>query len=175
MSGGPDTAVVFFSRGGNTRLGAKLLNERICGRLIELKELRPGNALHALLRMKTPLAGDPWKEIAAARRVILMCPIWAGSSVPAMNAFARRADFTGKDVYIVTFQQAPNPRQGHREQRHLVGIVAENHGSVRDCYALVGGKMGHFAGEALIRAQIALVRMPEEGPAEGQQPAPSVS
>jgi hypothetical protein len=51
-----------------------------------------------------------------------------------------------------------------------VGIVAENHGSVRDCYALVGGKMGHFAGEALIRAQIALVRMPEEGPAKGSSP-----
>ncbi len=183
MRNGIDTAVVFFSRDGNTRLGAKLLSDRIGGKLIELKELRPGNALHSLFRMKTPLAGDPWKEIASARRVILMCPIWAGSSVPAMNAFAHRADFTDKDVYIVTFQQAPNPRQSHREQQHLAGIVARNHGSVRDCYALVGGKMGQFAGEERIGAQIALVKMPEEAqaepvvetPAEGPRKAPEIT
>ena len=83
-----DSAVVFFSRDGNTRCGAQLLSQRLDARLVELKELKPGNALNALFRMKTPLAGNPWAEIASARRVYLLCPIWAGNSVPAMNAFA---------------------------------------------------------------------------------------
>ncbi len=157
-----DSAVVFFSRDGNTRRGAEILCQRLGGRLVELKERRPGNALHALLRMKTPLDGDPWAQIACARCVFLMCPIWARTCVPAMNAFADGADFTDKDVYIVTFQQAVNPRLSYREHQHLAGIVAKNHGSVRECYALVGAKMGRFAGEESIRAQIDTVKLPED-------------
>ena len=156
-----DSAVVFFSRDGNTRCGAEILSRKLGAKLIELQEERPGNALHALFRMRTPLKGDPWAEIASAKRVYLLCPIWAGSSVPAMNAFAEGADFTGKAVEIITFQQGPS-KQGHREQRHLAGIVTRNHGSVRDCYSLVGGKMRQFAGEAFIRAQIDVVRLPGE-------------
>ena len=88
MTHQPDTAVVFFSRGGNTKLGAEILSERLNAKLIELKELRPGNALMALFRMKSRLDSDPWKEITGVRRVYLMSPVWAGSTVPAMNAFA---------------------------------------------------------------------------------------
>jgi hypothetical protein len=156
-----DSAVVFFSRDGNTRLGAEILAGRLGGRLVELREKRPGTALQALFGLKTPLDGDPWKEIAAARRVYLMCPIWAGNCVPAMNAFASGADFTDKDVYIVTFQQAPDQWLSHREHQHLAGIVAQNHGSVRETYALVGAKKGKFAGEELIRAQIQKVKLPD--------------
>ena len=161
MLNATDSAVVFFSRDGNTRCGAEILSLNLGAKLIELQEERPGNALHALFRMRTPLKGDPWAEIASAKRVYLLCPIWAGSSVPAMNAFAERADFAGKVVHIITFQQAPS-KQGHREQRHLAGIVTRNHGSVRDCYSLVGGKMRQFAGEAYIRAQIGVVQLPGE-------------
>lgn len=166
MTHQPDSAVVFFSRDGNTRRGAEILNQRLGGRLIELKERKPGNGLHALFRMKTKLTGDPWARIADARSVYLMCPIWALSSVPAMNAFADGADFTDKDVFIITFQQTVNPRISYREHQHLAGVVARNHGSVRDCYALVGAKMGQFAGEENIQAQIAMVKLPEEPPVE---------
>jgi len=137
--------------------------------LIELKERKPGNSLHALFRMKTPLTGDPWSRIADARRVYLMCPIWAWSSVPAMNAFADGADFTDKDVYIVTFQHTVNPQVSYKEHQHLAGVVARNHGSVRECYALVGAKMGQFAGEEHIQAQINMVKLPEEPPVEAAQ------
>jgi hypothetical protein len=172
MTHQPDSAVVFFSRDGNTRRGAEILNQRLGGRLIELKERKPGNSLHALLRMKTPLTGDPWARIADARRVYLMCPIWAWSSVPAMNAFADGADFTDKDVYIVTFQHTVNPQVSYNEHQYLAGVVARNHGSVRECYALVGAKMGQFAGEEHIQAQISQVKLPEELPAEVSQKEP---
>lgn len=161
MMSGPDSAVVFFSRDGNTKRGAEILCARIGGKLIELKERRPGNYLHALLRMKTPLDGDPWAGIASAKRVYLMCPVWAFGSVPAMNAFADKADFTDKDVYIVTFQQSVNHKPSYREHQHLAGIVARNHGSVRECYALTGAKKGQFAGEEHIRAQIDTIKLPE--------------
>jgi hypothetical protein len=162
MTHQPDTAVVFFSRGGNTRLGAEILSERRKAKLIELKEQRPGNALQALFRMKSRLDGDPWKQIADVRRVYLMSPIWAGSTVPAMNAFAEGADFTDKDVYVITFQNAPDQNLSHREQQHLAGIITRNHGSVRECYALLGAKMGQFAGKASILSEIGKVRLPED-------------
>ena len=157
-----DTAVVFFSRGGNTRLGAEILSERLSARLVELRERRPGSALMALLRMKSKLDGDPWEQIAGVRRVYLMSPIWAGSTAPAMNAFAAGADFTDKDVYVVTFQNAPDPHLSYREQQYLAGIVTKNHGSVRECYALLGAKMGQFAGRESILSEIGKVRLPED-------------
>jgi hypothetical protein len=158
----PDSAVVFFSRDGNSKRGAEILGQRLGGRLIELKELKPGNGLHALFRMMTKLTGDPFAKITSARCVYLISPIWAGNSVPAMNAFAAGANFTDKDVYIVTFQQSVNLRLSHKVHQHLAGIVTRNHGSVRACYALVGAKMGQFAGEACIQSQIDKV-VPQEG------------
>lgn len=169
-----DTAVVFFSRGGNTRLGAEILSERLKARLVELKERRPGSALMALLRMKSQLEGDPWKEIAGVRRVYLMSPIWAGSTAPAMNAFAAGADFTDKDVYVVTFQNAPDPHLSYREQQYLAGIVTRNHGSVRECYALLGAKKGQFAGRESILSEIGKVRLPEDLAANEEAPAEEV-
>ena len=157
-----DTAVVFFSRGGNTRLGAEILSERLSARLVELKERRPGSALMALLRMKSQLEGDPWKEIVGVRRVYLMSPIWAGSTAPAMNAFAAGADFTDKDVYVVTFQNAPDENLVYREQQHLAGVITKNHGSVRQCYALLGAKRGQFAGRERILSEIGKVRLSED-------------
>ena len=162
MTHQPDTAVVFFSRGGNTKLGAEILSERLNAKLIELKELRPGNALMALFRMKSRLDSDPWKEITDVRRVYLMSPVWAGSTVPAMNAFAEGADFTDKDVYIITFQNAPDENLVYREQQHLAGVITKNHGSVRQCYALLGAKRGQFAGRERILSEIGKVRLSED-------------
>ena len=162
MTHQPDTAVVFFSRGGNTKLGAEILSERLNAKLIELKELRRGNALMALFRMKSRLDSDPWKEITGVRRVYLMSPVWAGSTVPAMNAFAEGADFTDKDVNIITFQNAPDENLIYREQQHLAGIITRNHGSVRQCYALLGAKKGQFAGRERILSEIGKVRPPED-------------
>jgi hypothetical protein len=172
MTNSADSAIVFFSRDGNTRVGADLLAKRLGGRLVELKEARPGNALQAFFRMRTKLTGAPWSEITSARRVFLMCPIWAGTCAPAMNAFATGADFTDKDVFIITFQQAPDQRLSHREHQHLAGVVARNHGSVWECYALVGAKMGKFAGEEAIRAQIDRVKLPDGAIQEAAGEAP---
>jgi hypothetical protein len=165
MSGGSDTAVVFFSRDGNTRRGAEILAGRTGGKLVELKERKKGNFVQALFRLETPLAGDPWREIRDARRILLVTPIWAGNGAPAMNAFASKADFTDKEVYIVTFQQFTDLRLSHKVHQHIAGMVAVNHGSAMTSYALIGGKMGHFAGEEAIRAQIDMVKLPDVKPA----------
>ena len=172
MSGGSETAVVFFSRDGNTRRGAEILAERTSGKLVELKERKKGNFVQALLKLETPLVGDPWREIRDARRIILMTPIWAGNGAPAMNAFASKADFTDKEVYIVTFQQFTDLRLSHKVHQHIAGMVAVNHGSAMTSYALVGGKMGHFAGEEAIRAQIDMVKLPGLAP-EPDKAAPA--
>ncbi|MDZ5726810.1 MULTISPECIES: hypothetical protein [Acetobacterium] len=44
--------IVFFSKDGNTRSGAKRLNERLGGKIIELREQKNGNVLQALVLSK---------------------------------------------------------------------------------------------------------------------------
>lgn len=161
MSGGSDTVVVFFSRDENTRQGAFILAGRTGGKLVELKERKKGNFIQALLKLESPLEGDPWREIRDARRVILVTPIRAGNSAPAMNAFAMKADFTDKEITIVTFQPFADLRLSHRVHQHIAGMVAANHGSAMTSYALISGRKGHFAGEEAIRAQIDMVKLPD--------------
>jgi len=56
-------SIVYFSKNGNTRLGAKYLNEKLGGNLIELKEEKKGNFIQAILKKGSKLKGNPWKEI----------------------------------------------------------------------------------------------------------------
>lgn len=151
--------IVFFSKDGNTRLGATLLNGKLNGTVLELKEARKGNFLQALFKKGTPLVGSPWLEIADARQIYLMLPIWASNGVPAMNTFLEHADFTDKEVCIITFQQFTDLRGSENVHKHLSDLVAKKHGIVRAAYALIGGKMGLCASEQMIAEQIEKVQI----------------
>lgn len=59
MNSNNQSAIVFFSKDGNTKAGAKRLNERFHGKIIELNEARNGNVLQALLKRGSKLQGNP--------------------------------------------------------------------------------------------------------------------
>lgn len=149
-----NTAIVFFSKDGNTRLGANLLHNRIGDIIIELKERKKGNFVQALLKKGSHLEGQPWTEIQDARQIYLMLPIWASNGTPAMNTFLQHADFNGKKVCIITFQQFEDLRNSDKVHQYISDIVAKSKGSVIANYSFVGGKMGTCAEESLIREQI---------------------
>ena len=71
-----------------------------------------------------------------------------------MNAFLDHADLTGKKVIIVTFQQFHDLRNSAKAHKHLVKRVVERNGNIVNCFALLGGKIGHCAGEDKIQEQI---------------------
>lgn len=146
--------IVFFSKDGNTRSGAKRLNERLGGKIIELREQKNGNVLQALFKKGSRLQGNPWQEIAAATDVYLMQPIWASNAVPAMNTFLQNADFSGKQVTIITFQQFADLKNSDKVHQEIAAAVKQRNGQIIGTHAFVGGKMGHCAAEKLIYDQI---------------------
>lgn len=153
--------IVFFSKDGNTRSGAKRLNERLGGKVIELREQKKGNFLQALFKKGSKLQGNPWTEIAAATDVYLMQPIWASNAVPAMNAFLQHADFSGKRVTIITFQQFSDLRNSDKVHQDIAAAVKQRNGQVNGTYAFIGGKMGHCAEEQMIYDQIDAIGLPD--------------
>jgi len=152
--------IVFFSKDGNTRSGAKRLNERLGGKVIELLEHKKGNFLQVLFKKGSKLQGNPWDEIANATEVYLMQPIWASNAVPAMNTFLQNADFSEKQVTIITFQQFSDLRNSDKVHQEIATAVKQRNGQVIGNYAFIGGKMGHCAEEKLICDQIDSMVLP---------------
>lgn len=148
------TVIVYFSRDNNTRAGAKILGEKINAKLIELKEINKGNFIQAIFKRGSKLKGNPWKEIEDAKIVYLMSPIWASNGVPAMNAFFDKAEFSGKEINIITFQQFEDFKGSEKVHKYIKEVVENKKGTVKNCYALLGGKIGHFAGDNNIKVQI---------------------
>ncbi|VDN49161.1 conserved protein of unknown function [Petrocella atlantisensis] len=148
------TVVVYYSKDNNTRTGAKILSDRIGAKIVELTEIRKGNFIQALTKKSSKLAGDPWGEIKDAKIIYLMSPIWASNGVPAVNAFLDKADLTNKEVTIITFQQFADLRNSDNVHNYFRNKVQDKNGIVLDCYAFLGGKMGHCAEEIYIRTQI---------------------
>ncbi|WP_373482646.1 flavodoxin family protein [Acetobacterium sp.] len=153
--------IVFFSKDGNTRSGAKRLNERLGCKVIELQEQQKGNFLQALFKKGSKLHGNPWHEITDATDVYLMQPIWASNAVPAMNTFLEHADFSGKRVTIITFQQFADLRNSDKVHQDIAAAVKQRNGQVIGTHAFIGGKMGHCAAEKVIFDQIDALVLPD--------------
>lgn len=148
-------AIVYYSKDNNTRTGAKLLQEKVGGEIIELIEKRKGNFLQALFKMGSRLKGKPWEAIEKADLIYLMSPIWASNGVPAMNAFLKKADLNNKKCIIITFQQFEDLKNSSKVHEHYENLVRKRGGKSIDDFAFRGAKMGHFAGEEAIRKSMA--------------------
>lgn len=158
-----NTVIVYYSHSNNTRTAAELLGSNLNVKVVELKEVKKGNVIQALLRRCSKLQDDPWKEIEEAKLVYLMYPIWAGHSVPAMNAFVSspKAKFQGKEVIIVTFMASPEESSSSKAQDHISNFVRKSGGVVRSTYAIQGGSMNVFIGDEKIKERMDQVRWDE--------------
>ncbi|MBN2826849.1 MAG: hypothetical protein JXQ26_02610, partial [Tissierellales bacterium] len=113
-----------------------------------------GNFIQAIRKKSSKLEGKPWEEIEDAETLYLMTPIWASNGVPAINAFLDRADLNEKEVIIITFQQFQDLKDSENVHDYIKNRVIAKNGRVSATYALVGGKIGHFAGEDHIKTQL---------------------
>jgi len=157
------TVIVYYSQSNNTRAAAEVLSAKLDCRLVELKEEKKGTAFQAYFRKASKLLGDPWSEIADAERVYLMFPIWAGKSVPAINAFLRspNADFEHKAVYLVTFQASPDFRGSDKVHDYVGNLIRNKGGTIKENYAMQGGNMNVYIGDDTIRERMEKVRWDE--------------
>ena len=157
------TVIVYYSHSNNTRTAAELLGEKLGAPVVELKEEKPGNAMQAFFRKSSRLIGEPWNEIRDADKVYLMSPVWAGKSVPAMNAFLRNPQtrFKDKEVYIVTFQASPDFKNSIKVHDFIGNLVRNSGGVVKEAYAMQGGNMNVFIGDDAIKERMEKVRWDE--------------
>ncbi len=155
-----NTVIVFYSHSNNTRAAAELLQEKLGAGLVELKEEKKGNAMQAFLRRSSNLLGNPWEEIKDADRVYLMFPIWAGKTVPAINAFLRnpKTSFKQKEVYIVTFQAAKSLKNSAKVHDFAGNLVRNKGGIIIETYAMQGGNMNTYIGDEAMRERMEHVR-----------------
>jgi hypothetical protein len=157
------TVIVYYSHSNNTRAAAELLNEKLNGKLVELKEEKKGSAIQAFFRRSSKLTGKPWEQIRDADCVYLMFPIWAGKAVPAINAFLRHplTKFDKKEVYIVTFQASKDLRNSVRVHDFAGNLVRKNGGIIKETYAMQGGNMNVYIGDDAIKERMEKVRWDE--------------
>ena len=158
-----NTVIVYYSHSNNTRAAAELLKEKLDARLVELKEEKKGNAIQAFFRKSSKLTGKPWEEIRDADRVYLMFPIWAGKSVPAINAFLRNplTKFDRKEVYIVTFQASEDLKNSVKVHDFTGNLVRKSGGVIKETYAMQGGNMNVYIGDEAIKDRMGKVRWDE--------------
>lgn len=157
------SVIVYYSQSNNTRTAAELLGEKTGAHLVELKEKKRGNVLQAVFKMSSRLSGEPWEDIKDSDKIYLMFPIWAGKSVPAVNAFLRdpRTDLTGKSVVLITFQASPDLKGSDQVHDFAGNLVRKKGGIVREVYAMQGGNMNVFVGDEAIRQRMEKVRWDE--------------
>lgn len=154
MEQGQKTVIVFYSKDGSTRLGAGFLRQRTDAQIIELKEKKKSGVIRALFNKGIPLIGDPWTAMNKADEIYLMSPIWASHGVPALNELINKADFSGKKVHIITFQQSEELLKSDKVHQHYADLINRKNGTVKTKTALVGAKMNHCAEEDFVRKQI---------------------
>ncbi|MEW5784637.1 MAG: hypothetical protein AB1767_06105 [Bacillota bacterium] len=156
------TGIVYFSRSNNTRIGAEYLAGKLGAEVVELLETREYKGLTGFLRAglrasvgkKPELQGEPWQGIEKFTSIYLMTPIWASHGTPAMNAFLQKADFSGKEVTVVTFQADPKGGGSDKVHEHMKQIIEGSGGKFRRGFALHSTYPGKFAGKEYIESQI---------------------
>ena len=148
------TGIVYFSKSNNTKTGAEYLSEKLGAsitRLIDKKNLDAGAAIKHEL---SDLEGDPWDAIKDCDRVIVMSPIWAFSGVPAMDTFLQKADFTGKEIIIVTFSAFGKGFIAKRVHHIYTSKIEKAGGSVIGKWALKGTRPDQYAGDAVLHKRV---------------------
>jgi flavodoxin len=152
-----NSAIVFFSKDGNTKIAATLLNQRFNGKIIELNESKKGNVIQAVFKKESKLEGTPWEEIKENDTIYLMQPVWGNNGVPAMNAFIKNADFIDKKVYIITFQASKGLKSSDKIHDFYSKQVENKGGKVVKCYAFIGANIGHCLEEEKMEEQVKIV------------------
>lgn len=109
------SAIIYYSWIGNTHVIATEIQRLTGFDLIRIEEEKhrefgkiAGAAMGAFFGMKSKLKAMDF-SLKNYENIILGCQVWAGKTTPAINAFLKMADFTGKNVWILITMADANP------------------------------------------------------------------
>jgi len=128
-SGKEKTAVVYFSKTGNTRQACEVLAETFPVDLFELKVVQKPAAKGAL-----PVIDPARIDLKPYSVVIVASPVWAANLVPAVRAFLKNNALGGKNVVVLTTTNAAMPEQFQQKHKQL---VTDAGGTLAGYYQLV--------------------------------------
>jgi flavodoxin len=156
------TAVVYYSYDGSTRVAAEVMAERMNADIFELEEMKARShkasgfmsaGFAALMGMRSRLKTTFANKMAEYTRIYIGTPIWASQCAPAVNAFVRAADLSGKDVAVFTLQADRSPDKANGAQR-LIKHLEKKGAIVADFIRLVGAPPGQTAAREDVMAQL---------------------
>ena len=158
------TAVVYYSKSGNTRFAADELGRRLQAPVVAVEAGSPREyrgilgfirgGFRSVRQKSSTIKGEPWNELTGVDEIYLLSPIWAGSANPVINGFLDNADLRGKTVHVATFQADPKGDRAPVVHQYLKRRIAECGGSPGRTWALESEAPGKFAGEDKLRAQV---------------------
>ncbi|WP_374033744.1 flavodoxin family protein [Bdellovibrio bacteriovorus] len=138
------TAVIYFSRSGNTALMAQKIAAILNADLIEIKaddyKIGPVGLVKAAMDARNHTAHiHPEKvDLSKYSKIFLGSPIWLYSPAPPIWAFARNHRFDGKDVILF------NTGNSKMEQRFIdefKEVAMKNGAQSFDHKAIIRGRM----------------------------------
>lgn len=155
-----NTAIIYFSRNGSSRIAAELISEQTGGSITELVPVHPFTSFlyagfSSVAQKRVRLTGTPEEAIKTASRLILISPVWAGRKNPVMNSFLSDAVLTDKSVDLITVQADPHKSSLERVLPAFKTLVVERGGTVRSLTALHGASVGKTASREDLAAQLA--------------------
>lgn len=104
----PKALVIYFSHTGKTKVCAEAVAKELDADLREVKLKKPHRGIwayvfggrEALFEERVELL-SPNYSLNDYDQIILMTPVWAWHSTPAMYTFANNCDFSGKEVFVL--------------------------------------------------------------------------
>lgn len=101
-----DTAVIFYSYTGKTRILAQKKARKRNADLIEVKDAKKRSKAGAYLfgslaarKQKRARLAAPIPDLAPYHTILILCPLWAGAPAPAFNNILDALP-SGKDVEV---------------------------------------------------------------------------
>jgi flavodoxin len=137
------TAIVYFSKTGNTRQACEVLAKTFPANLVELKVAQKPAAKGEL-----PIIDPDRVDLNPYSSIIVASPVWAANLVPAVRAFLTNNPLGGRKVIMLTTTNAAMPDKFQQKHKKL---IADAGGNVAGYYQLV--MMKKEEGKVVPRAQ----------------------
>jgi flavodoxin len=143
--------VAFYSKDGNCKALASALSKKYNCKLLEIEEASPrkNNLLgflrcgrEAFFNQKSKLKTNVYEKFSLFTDIILVSPVWASKTVPAINTVLSNADFTNKKVTLFACQADPNFTALKKIKPRFKKMLHKKGGEYESCYCVQGAGPG---------------------------------
>ncbi len=143
--------VAFYSKDGNCKALAQALSEKYDCELFELEEETPRKnnvfgflkcGREAFFNKKSKLKVDVKEKFRPYDDIVLVSPVWASKTAPAINTVLYGVDLSDKNVTLFACQADPELSAINKIKSKFKKILSDNGGIYGKCYCVQGSNPG---------------------------------